>query len=219
MFGRLSAQSRARKLKLFYRLLRPTAADRIVDIGGESDANGGTLQLCDSYPWKHRLAVLNYDKAALSVVAGAHPQVRTVAADARCLPFANKSCDIAYSNAVIEHLGTWHSQRAMADEVQRVAIRWFIATPNRWFPFEFHCRLPLVSWLPPGLRAHVTRLICWNHVLQRYTTGIEMREIRLLTGRELARLFPDSIILHLRVTFWPEVLVAIGPITRLECRL
>ena len=30
----------------------------------------------------------------------------------------------------------------MEDHVQR-------ATPNRWFPIEFHTLLPLVHWLPP----------------------------------------------------------------------
>jgi hypothetical protein len=36
----------------------------------------------------------------------------------------------------------------MAAEIMRVGKKWFITTPNRWFPFEFHLRLPVVSWLP-----------------------------------------------------------------------
>ncbi len=211
MFRALSATSRSRKLRRFYDLFRPTANDRVLDIGGECDPTGSSVQLCDSYRWKCRLTVLNLDRSALHLIKESYPEVITVAGDARRLPFADKSFDIIFSNAVIEHLYTWDNQEAMAREIQRVGKRWFVATPNRWYPFEFHSRLPLVSWFPTPLRCRLTRLLCWNHVSRRYVTGIRMDEVRLLARREMRTLFPGSLIVPVRVTFYPETLIALGP--------
>jgi len=36
----------------------------------------------------------------------------------------------------------------MASEIRRVAKRYFASTLNRWYPYEFHMRLPLVTWFP-----------------------------------------------------------------------
>jgi len=59
-----------------------------------------------------------------------------VHADATCLPFADASYDIAFSNSVIEHVTTWERQQAFASEVRRVAPKLWIQTPARCFPIE-----------------------------------------------------------------------------------
>jgi hypothetical protein len=134
-----------------------------------------------------------------------------VLADARELPFRNREFDLVYSNAVIEHVGDVTDQRRMADEVRRVGKRWFVTTPNRWYPFEFHARMPFLSWLPPGLLHHVARVWAYHHVERRYRSGNDYSDVQLLTARQLGRLFPDSLVLKPRVTFWPETLVVVGP--------
>lgn len=211
MFNALSAKSRARKLQMFFEMLRPDPNDLVLDIGGECDPAGTSVQLSDNYPWKNRLTVANIDLSAMRRVADTYPDSNVLLADACRLPFPDESFDIGFSNAVIEHLYTWQNQQRMAAEIQRVCKRWFFATPNRWYPYEFHARLPLVSWLPPPLMHRVTRIVCYNHVHQRYMSGLRTDEIRLLTTRELRHIFPHSRIIPLRITFYPETLIVIGP--------
>lgn len=211
MFNALSAKSRSRKLQLFFDLLRPNQDDRVLDVGGECDPAGPSVQLSDNYPWKNRVTVANIDLEAMKRVRQTYPDSDVLLADACRLPFPDKSFDIGFSNAVIEHLYTRRNQQQMAAEIQRVCKRWFLATPNRWYPYEFHARLPFVSWLPAPLMHRVTRVVCYNHVHHRYMSGLRTDEIRLLTARELRRLFPRSRVIPLRITFYPETLLAVGP--------
>ena len=132
--------------------------------------------------------------------------------DACDLPWADKSFDIVYSNAVIEHVGDFARQQRMAREIARVGKSWFVTTPNRWYPYEFHLRLPFVTWLPFHGYRWAGAFLAYNHLSRRYRFTLSPREVgfRLLSCRELKMCFPDSRVLKLRVTFWPETLLAIG---------
>ena len=56
-----------------------------------------------------------------------------------------------FSNSVIEHVPP-QLQSKFAEEVARVATRYFVQTPNRYFPIEPHYQLPLFQFLPKGIR-------------------------------------------------------------------
>jgi SAM-dependent methyltransferase len=127
----------------------------------------------------------------------AFPQVRTVRADGRELPFADGEFDVAFSNAVVEHVaGGREGQRAFIRELCRVAKRVFVTTPNRWFPLDPHTLLPLVHWLPPGQRRdRVLRARGFDDVLDP------------LGPKDFAALFPYPV----RVINTGLTLVAVGP--------
>ena len=98
----------------------------------------------------------------------------------------------------------------MASEIIRVGRKWFVTTPNRWYPFEFHMRLPFVTWLPWKACLYAGHIISYNHVLKKYVYGIKHDDLRLMTARELRGCFPNSRIIKQRVTFMAEVLIVIG---------
>ena len=210
-FTRLSRVSRARKLDLFNELMRPTPETRVLDVGGEvNPERQDLLRFTDVYPWKDKLTLVNISSELVSRVKQHYPQIDTCVADACSLPYADQSFDIAFSNAVIEHVGDFDRQKKMATEIMRVAKAWFVTTPNRWYPFEFHLRLPLVTWLPFHGYLRASRLISYSHVQQRYVFGHGRSDLRLLSAREFRACFARSRIVPIRVTFWPETLVAVG---------
>ena len=68
--------------------------------------------------------------------------------DGSYFPFADKEFDIAWSNAVIEHVGDYDKQVLFLSELIRTSKSIFITTPNRWFPIEVHTKLPFLHYLP-----------------------------------------------------------------------
>jgi hypothetical protein len=207
LFGDLSRRSREHKVSLLRERFRPEGGTRILDLGSEVDRGQG--QILELFAERSRITAANLRLPHLRRISGSYARVQCCAANALQLPFADKSFDLVYSNAVIEHVGGFEQQRAMAREVMRVGRNWFITTPNRWYPFEFHMRLPLVSWLPAPQMKQVGALCSYSHVERRYKSGIQ-QQIRLITRGELGELFPASRVVALRVTFWPETLVALG---------
>jgi SAM-dependent methyltransferase len=211
LFARLSNISRQRKLELFYRIMIPSERTKVLDAGAEINPDGnGCLQLIDSYPWKNNLSAVNLSSEHVCFIKRCYPQIDVRVGDVCQLPWPDKYFDIVYSNAVIEHLGHFEKQRKMADEVMRVGKRWFVTTPNRWYPFEFHLRLPLVTWLPGHFYLSIGKIISYNHVRKRYMTGLNHSGLRLMTTSELKRCFPESKIIKQRVTFMAETLIAVS---------
>jgi methyltransferase family protein len=189
--SRVSLRSRTRKLELFLETLRPGPETSVVDVGVTDAPFGETTDnfFEAMYPWPERITAVGVTE--LERFAAAFPQVRIVQADGRELPFADGEFDVAFSNAVVEHVGGRDAQRALVHELCRVARSVFVTTPNRWFPIEVHTLLPFVHWLP-------------RTVTRRLVPG--MREIELLSPAELRSLFPYPV----RVVNSGMTLIAIG---------
>jgi len=211
IFARLSKISRTRKLELFNKLMNPTKEMKILDIGAEiNPTNENIIQFIDSYSWNNNVSAINLSSEHISLIKQYYPEVDARVGDACALPWEDKHFDIVYSNAVIEHLGSFEKQKKMAAEVMRVGKSWFITTPNRWYPFEFHMRLPFVTWLPRNGYIRFGQLISYNHVERKYMTGIKRDGLRLITAKELKHCFPSSRIIKQRVTFMAETLICVG---------
>ena len=211
VFSKLSLISRARKLALFNQIINPEEDMKLLDVGAQVNPNSHKEhQLIDTYPWKHNFAVVNISEDHVSAIKKRYPEVEAVVCDACRLPWPDKSFDVVFSNAVIEHLGSFERQKAMAAEIMRVGKRWFVTTPNRWFPFEFHLRLPFVTWLPGKSYLRIGNIISYNHIRGKYMFGVKRNDLRLLSAGELEQCFPGSKIIKQRVTFMAETLIAIG---------
>lgn len=212
IFSKLSYVSRVRKLERFNKLFSPSFQTKILDVGAEINPKGDLdLQLIDSFPWKENITAVNLSKEHVRYIEKIYPEIDSHVADACKLPWPDDHFDIVYSNAVIEHVGDFEKQKQMASEIMRVGKKWFITTPNRWYPFEFHLRLPFVTWFPGKAYVGVGKIIRFNHVRKNYQLFSGCTEqLRLLTARELKQCFPGSEIIKQRVTFMPETLIAVG---------
>lgn len=125
--------------------------------------------------------------------AGKYRQVIGDARDMSC--FADHEFDVVFSNSVVEHVGTWADQLNMAREIRRVAKRYYVQTPNRYFPIEPHFLFPLFQFFPSFLRVglHSNFTLGW---MERARSRAEARKnvesIRLLSTAQMKRLFPDA---------------------------
>src|SRR5260370_31026550 len=133
----ITSRFRSRRMAKLERLLGITASTRILDVGG-TPANWALLGV------RPQVTMLNLPRAMESGDDG----LPWVFADGLELPFRDKSFDVVFSNSVIEHVGDPWRQERFAREVARVGVRYFVQTPNRWFPVEHHLLTPLIHFLP-----------------------------------------------------------------------
>jgi SAM-dependent methyltransferase len=125
-----------------------------------------------------------------------HPRFTYVAGDGRNMDrFADDEFDVVFSNSVIEHVGDFDDQLRMAEEVRRVGKRYFLQTPNRYFPIEPHFFFPLFQFLPLSVRVFLLRnlpLTYRGRVRDRRRAFETASGIRLLNKSELRQLFPGG---------------------------
>ncbi len=196
-----SQKSRAKKFDLLRTIFPPRPAHSVLDVGASGDVFlRYTFE--DVYPYPERVVAGGHALREITSARREYPQPRYVVFDGCVLPFPDKSFDLVFSNAVIEHILGDGRQERFAREVMRVGKSWFVTTPNYWFPFETHHHLPLFQFLPRPVQLE------YNRLFGRHIPKGQVQELGLLSARELGRLFPGSRIVKVRVTFWPETLVA-----------
>jgi hypothetical protein len=201
LLKQFSHRSRTKKFELFQSRLHPGPGDRILDIGASGDVFlRYTFE--DFYPYPERIVAGGHEFREVSSARRYYPKSSYTVFDGCNLPFPDRSFDLVFSNAVLEHILGEDRQRRFAREVMRVGKSWFITTPNYWYPFESHYHLPFIQFLPPEAQRKYNRLL-GTHIQKGH-----VQELALLSARKLRKLFPTSQIARVRVTFWPETLVA-----------
>jgi hypothetical protein len=100
----------------------------------------------------------------------------------------------------------------MAREVRRLAPRYFVQTPNFWFPIEPHFRAPFIHWLPEPWRVSIImRFACGFFPRARSCDEARriLDELRLLDAQAMAELFPDAMIERERFAGFTKSLIAV----------
>ena len=79
--------------------------------------------------------------------------------DARSMKFKDESFDLVHSNATIEHVGDYQNQIKFIKECYRVSNKLvFIQTPNKYFPIDFHTKIPIIHFLPGKFHRFILKL-------------------------------------------------------------
>ncbi|HZU26178.1 MAG TPA: methyltransferase domain-containing protein [Bryobacteraceae bacterium] len=193
---------RERRMRGFARRFRITPETTILDVGGTS-LNWSLL------PVTPRIVFLNTDRVVPA------PGFQWVIGDGCALPFRDGAFDIAFSNSVIEHVGSPARQAAFAAEIARVGRRYWVQTPNRRFPVEPHLLTPFLHWLPRPLQRWLApRFTLWSALirpsLDRRAFYIQhyLNDIRLLSAADLTRLFPGALVIRERLLGLTKSLIA-----------
>ncbi|MCT7958178.1 class I SAM-dependent methyltransferase [Laspinema palackyanum] len=176
------------RLQRFYARFEVEEATRVIDVGG--DQFFWELAKEEGFPVP-QVTVINLYENSTTLPEN----ISWVVADGKNIPFEDSAFDIAFSNSVIEHLETWENQVQFASEIQRVAPNFFVQTPSYNFPVEPHFLTPFIHWLPKSIQHKVVRnFTVWGLVTRptaEYCKNM-VSELRLLTQKEMAILFPDS---------------------------
>ncbi|RMG20481.1 MAG: class I SAM-dependent methyltransferase [Deltaproteobacteria bacterium] len=188
----LANRFRARRFRRFAELLPSGRPLSLLVVGG-------TVEFWRQRGWLRRpdLHIVVY---GMDPGGEAEGNLEVVEGDATCLPYPDGAFDVVFSNSVIEHLAERARQRQMAREVMRVGKAYWVQTPNYWFPVEPHFLVPGWQWLPEAVRVELLRRLRLGRrgpYADRQAARESVREIRLLTRRELADLFPGA-------ALWPE---------------
>jgi hypothetical protein len=191
---------RRRRMNRFFTLFAPSPQVCVLDIGGTAQTWNCESEGRARFPVT-LINILDYGQIE-------DGRFTSMEGDATALPFADNAFDIAFSNSVIEHVGTWEKQQAFAREARRVARKLWIQTPARSFPIEAHLLALYIQYLPKTVQHRIVR---WTPrgLLQPGVVHEIVDEVRLLTHREVKLLFPDCLILKERVLGLTKSYVAV----------
>ena len=142
---RLAIIARDRIYRDFVRLSRPTPDSTILDVGVSDIITAAANMLEQKYPHSAKITAVGLGAAPQFQARFPVVTYRQIA-PGEPLPFADRSFDIATSNAVLEHVGSEEAQAAFVGELVRVANCVFITVPHRFFPVEHHTAIPLLHW-------------------------------------------------------------------------
>jgi hypothetical protein len=172
---------------------------RILDVGGEEMF---WVKMGFAGDKHNEITLLN-----LSEVETHYPNLESVVGDARNMcEFRDCEFDVVFSNSVIEHVGGYEDQKGMAKEAQRIGKRYFIQTPNFYFPFEPHYLFPFFQFFPLWLKVLIIRNLSlgWiNRIPDKERAIKAVNSIRLLRKYELKEMFPNATILEERIFGFP----------------
>ena len=159
---------------------------KILDLGGSD------------YYWKHLDMTGNRDFEILILNneiqdTDSFSNISFMKKDVRDLGFIkDKEYDLVYSNSLIEHLKSFDEQKKLANEIDRIGKRYFIQTPNYYFPVEPHFLFPFFQFLSVEMK---TKWIS-KHDLGWYKKepdpfkAKELAEsVHLLSEKELKKIF------------------------------
>jgi hypothetical protein len=191
---------------------RTNGSVRIVDLGGSVNywRRVGFEFLVNNGA---RIAVVNLDESELIPADAPHDVFEFTFADACGLPeFADAQFDLAHSNSVIEHVGSWSRMKDFAREMRRVGKSYYVQTPYYWFPVDPHFyKFPLFHWLPRPARVALLNTLPLAHAGR--IPGVDManevlEHTQLLDCRQFRFLFPDSTLRFERIAGLPKSMIA-----------
>lgn len=159
---------------------------KILDIGVTCDDQYQESNYFERlYPYKDKIVCVGTEDG--SYLETKYPGIKFIHIIPHApLPFKDNEFDVVFSNAVIEHVGNKEEQKRFISEVLRVARLFFLTTPNRWFPIEFHTAIPFLHYLPPKIYSKALSVL-------GETYWSNEKNLNLLSQKEFKALFPKDV--------------------------
>ncbi|EKD70824.1 MAG: hypothetical protein ACD_46C00383G0002 [uncultured bacterium] len=156
---KLILKKRMEMFDLFLKEFPIDACNNVLDVGVTAEKSAISANFFEeNFRDKNKITALSNQNA--SFLEETYPGLQFKLGDAKKLPFDDKSIDVVFSSAVIEHVGSLAEQSKMITECVRVSKKGvFITTPNRWYPIDPHTSFPLIHWLPKKTHRKILKRI------------------------------------------------------------
>lgn len=196
--GTIRYRFRKKRFALIEGLIRDllaTGSDpvRILDIGGTArywSLLDPSLRAHVAVTLLNRQSELDSHRAELDIA------FEEVVGDGCSMPqYADCAFDLAHSNSVIEHVGSYGNMIRFAAETRRTGRAYYVQTPYLWFPLEPHYGVPFVHWLPDALRLQLHSRVSVGYAGRCGTYADAMHRIdgtRIVDKTLMRALFPDG---------------------------
>lgn len=197
--GIVSSFTRQSRMKTFLDVMEIKSGCKIIDLGGAPEFwNDVNIPL--------DITIVNLPGVCEKNTNPNHHTIKLIEGDATNLEyFPDNHFDIAFSNSVIEHVGSRSNQIRFAGEVSRLAPAHWVQTPSIWFPIEAHTGIPLWFLLPGFVRSYFHKT--WN---RRYPEWNQMvLGTTVISKSAFKKYFPESQIRTERLFFIPKSYVAL----------
>jgi methyltransferase family protein len=215
--GRYSRRARDRRAEIFRTRLQPSGNDLILDLG-----SGSASYIARTVPFRDTVVIADISTEALQRAAARYGFKTLELDESGSIPVPDKYFDIVFCNSVIQYVTvdkdavhTYRTrtaferaalarQQRFADEIRRVAKRYFVQTPNRYFLVESNTLLPGLFVVLPR-RAQLRLISLMNRLWRKQTPP----DWNLLTAGQMAELFPDAEIVRERTFGMVKSIVAV----------
>lgn len=155
---KISSYNRKRKYEYFVQNIPYNPTTKILDVGFTNKEYSPVDNFLEkNYQHTENITALGVNGKDL--FEKRYPEVNVVLYDGNIFPFADKSFDIGWSNAVIEHVGQRDKQLLFLKELLRTCRVVYFTTPNLYFPVEVHTRTLFMHWLPKSIFDRFLKLI------------------------------------------------------------
>ena len=177
-FSKKLLENREKILKIFFNEIHYNNEKLLLDVGTTSSIDKNhNLILQKTLNNKNITCISNQD---CNFLKKTFPNVKEfIIADGCNNQLDDNTYDIVYSNATIEHVGSYNNQKLFISECLRVAKKnIFITTPNRYFPLDFHTKIPFIHMLPKPIHRKILNLF-------GYSFFAKEKNLNLLSKKDL----------------------------------
>lgn len=125
----------------------------------------------------------------------------------------NNNYDIIFSNSVIEHAGNFSKQKKMADGITGTGKKFYIQTPNFYFPLEPHFLFLFFQFLPKKFKIFLLRhfnLGWYEKQCDKQSAERTADSVNLVKFKELKVLFPNSKIIREKFFFLTKSFIVLN---------
>lgn len=196
--------------------MKPTKEQKILDLGG-----GNGIHIASNIHFRENVTIADISQSDLAYAEKNFGFKTLQLNESGILNVKDKEYDIVFCNSVIEHVTVDKSaiftiksnnkfselslarQKLFAKEIDRIAKKYFVQTPYKFFPIESHSWLPgIIVLLPRNMQISLLKGV------GKFWVKKTDPDWNLLTVKEMKEIFPNATILKEKSFGFTKSLIA-----------